>query len=713
MKTESKIKKHYRACNLCEAICGLVIEHQNGTILSIKGDPDDPLSKGHICPKAVALQDIYHDSDRLKTPIKRTKDGWADISWQDAYREVGDRINQLQAEHGNDAVALYQGNPSVHNYGILLFSPAFRKALQTKNNYSATSLDQLPHQYVAQLMFGHSFLIPVPDIDRTDFFLIIGANPLVSNGSMMTAPGMVQRMRAVQKRGGKVVVIDPRYTETAKKADQHLFIKPESDVFLLLALLHEIFENQKVDLKQAKAYCQNLDVIREMVLAYPAKKVSEITGIESSTIKTLAAAFADAKTAVCYGRMGVSVQKFGTICQWLINVINLVTGNFDSPGGHMFANPAVKVRRGGGGKSAPRWHSRVSNRPEIIGELPVSVMAEEMTVPGAGKIRGLVVSAGNPVLSAPNGPKLREALEGLEFMVAIDIYLNETTRHADIILPPSTGLETDHYDLVFHALAVRNTAKYSPALFDPDANAQYDWQIFKHLTRLIRKKPSLKDWIMDRWKTPTRLINLGLKLGPYGKSNSLKLSLAKLKKNSHGIDLGPLVPMMPEGLMTAGKKINLAPEVLIQTMRGMQRELDSAKDTNGLRLITRRNLRSNNSWMHNSERMHGGKNRCTLHMNPMDAKQKELNENDTVRVTSKSGAIEVSLEITNDMMAGVVSLPHGWGHAVNGTGLSVASQNPGASINDLTDESRTDQITGNAAFSGVEVEVFLAKTNEN
>ena len=699
MKNNSSIEKHYRSCNLCEAICGLVIEHKDGEILSIKGDQEDPLSKGHICPKAVALQDIYHDPKRLKKPVKQTNDGWEEISWHQAYKEVGDNIRRLQKDYGKDTIALYQGNPSVHNYGTLLFSGDLRRALGTKNKYSATSLDQLPHQYVAQLMFGHELMIPIPDIDRTNYFLIIGGNPLASNGSMMTAPGMANRLKEVQKRGGKVVVIDPRRTETANKADRHLFIKPETDAYLLLALINIIVSNKLVMLNEAEAYITNLEAINDMVRPYTPEKVAAKTGISTAEIVQLAIDFCAADTAVCYGRMGVSVQEFGTICQWLINLLNILTGNFDSPGGHMFTTPAVRIRRGKPRKFVPRWYSRVSKRREIIGELPTAVLAEEMTTPGDGKIRGFIVSAGNPVISAPNGKKLEAALEQLDYMVAIDIYVNDTTKHADIILPPATGLEVDNYDLVFNSFAVRNIAKYSPALFAPGADRQYDWQIFKKLAQKIKPSSSLKDKILSWWQTPTRLLNLGLRNGPYGKSHGL--SLKKLQANPHGIDLGALAPMMPDKLFTTDKKINLAPDILLAGIDEVAKRFNEDENDTQLKLISRRHLRTNNSWMQGIERLAGGNNKCTLQMHPKDATANKLTNDTLVNISSKTGSIEVTLEITDEVMPGVVSLPHGWSKTNKANG----SQNRGANINDLTDESKIDKLSGNTAFSGIEVSV--------
>ena len=691
MKNHSQIKKHYRSCNLCEAICGLAIEHRHGHIVSIKGDPDDPLSKGHICPKALALQDIYNDPKRIKKPLKKVKGKWQEISWQQAYREAGKKIKHIQHEYGNNAIALYQGNPTVHNYGSILFNANLRKALGTKNNYSATSLDQLPHQYVAQLMFGHPLMIPVPDIDRTDFFLIMGGNPLVSNGSMMTAPGMAQRIKNVQKRSGKVIVIDPKRTETAKKADAHLFIKPATDVYLLLAMLNEVFVKGKVQPNKIASYIHNLSKIEALVQPYTADKVAPITGIKAEDIRWLVSEFTTAKTAVCYGRIGVSVQKYGTICQWLINVLNIITGNFDKAGGHMFTKPAVNVRRGKGRSSTPRWHSRVSNKPEIMGELPMTVLAEEITTPGVGKIRALIVSAGNPASSAPNGNKMAAALTQLDYMVAIDIFQNATNQYADLILPPATGLEVDHYDLAFNSLAVRNVAKYSPALFKPASGTQYDWQIFKNLANHVKRPLSLKGRLMNWWLTPAKMLNIGLKSGPFGKKTGLNLK--KLMQNQHGIDFGPLTPMLPEGLLTKDKKINLAPEILSQGLGAVAEDFATQKKTHKLTLISRRNLRSNNSWMHGIERLAGGSNRCTLQINPQDAQG--LADGTMVTVTSATGAISVLIKTTADMMPGVVSLPFGWNK----------KSTHAASYNDLVDESNADTLTGNAGFSGVEVVV--------
>ncbi len=707
---------HYRTCNLCEAMCGLVIQHKNGEILSIKGDKEDPLSQGHICPKAIALQDIYKDPDRLKQPIKRTKDGWKEISWQAAFDEVVKNIQTIQKKHGNNSIGMYAGNPSVHNYGTILFGAQLARVLRTKNKFSATSVDQLPHHFVAQFMLGHWLLLPVPDIDRTDFFLVLGANPMASNGSMMTVPNFPRRLRALQERGGKMIVIDPRKSETALKADAHHFIQPGTDVFLLLAMLHIIFKEDRVQLGELEKHIKGLDKVRKIVQNFSPERVESICKIPVKEIIQLARDFSDAKTASCYGRMGVSVQAFGTLCQWLIYVLNIVTNNFNKAGGIMFPKPAVPVVRGGSTmKKFNRWQSRKRQLPEFNGELPVASLAEEILEPGEGQIKALIVSAGNPILSTPNGQQLDRALEQLDFMVSIDIYLNETSRHANIILPPATGIETDHYDLVFNNLSVRNIVKYSPALFAPAKNTRYDWQIYKALINgLNQKRLSFTQKLIKAWSTPQRLLNATLLTGPYGKwykgrYNRKGISLRSVKKHPHGLDLGALKPCLPKCLRTEDRKIDLSPSVIIDDIARLEATFfsETKKDDNGfdLALISRRQQRSNNSWMHNSTRLTKGKNRCTLMIHPKDAKQRKLKNRATVEVSSAVGKIALEVEITDEMFPGAVCIPHGYGHDRDGVKLQVAQANPGVSINDLSDDALVDELTGNAAFSGTPVRV--------
>ncbi len=689
-------EKHYRNCNLCEAICGIEITHEDGKILSITGDKLDPFSRGHICPKAVALKDIYEDPNRLKTPVKRTEAGWREISWEEAFDETASRILEIQGRYGRDAVAVYQGNPTVHNLGTMLNSRELLKALKTKNNFSATSVDQLPHHFASWAMFGHPFLIPVPDIDRTKYFLILGANPLASNGSLMTSPDIINRLEAIGKRGGKIVLIDPRKTETTRVTDEHFFIKPAADAFLLLAIVQTLFAENLIDLGRPADFTDGVETLRADSSEFTPEMAEGLTGISAADIKRLAREFAAAESAVCYGRVGLSTQKFGGLCQWLINAINILTGNFDHAGGSMFTAPAFELlQTSKGGDIHNRWQSRVRHLSEFMGELPVSALAEEMLTEGDGQIQALVTSCGNPVLSTPNGGQLDNALEKLEFMVSIDFYINETTRHANIILPPATNLESSHYDVIFNTFAVRNTTKYSEPLFAKSENARYDWEIFQELVHRLQGK--------DENFTPEKpevKLALALAFGKY------QLSLEKLKEAPHGVDLGELQPCLPERLLTAEKRINLAPEIIVKDLDRLKREAEVTVDNEfPFSLIGRRHLRDCNSWMHNYERLVKGKNRCTVMVNSKDAESSSLKDGQTVRVVSRVGAVELPLEVTENIAQGVVSIPHGYGHGRKGVDLDVAANHAGVSINDLTDETLIDELTGNAAFSSVKVRI--------
>ena len=719
MSTPSAGNTHHRTCNLCEAMCGISIEVSGGKVASIRGDKSDPFSRGYICPKAAALADLHEDPDRLRHPVRRTASGsFERIGWDEAFDEVASRLRAVQTEHGKNAVGVYLGNPNVHNYGSILFGLPFFQALGTRNRFSATSVDQLPHQLAALVLFGHQLLLPIPDLDRTDFFLVLGANPAVSNGSLMTAPGASKRIQAIRARGGKVVVVDPRHTETAELADRHHFIRPGTDVFLLLALLQTLFAEKLTAPGHLLAMTDGLDVLEQKVAEFPPERVAAVTGIDAEAIRRLAREFAAAKSAVAYGRMGACTQEFGGASAWLINALNLVTGNLDRVGGAMFTKPAIDVvalaAKVGQKGHFDKGRSRVRKLPEFAGEYPASTMADEMLTEGPGQIRAMLTVAGNPVLSTPNGHKLDRALSGLDFMASVDFYINETTRHANIILPPTGSLEHENYDLVFHVLAVRNTAKFSPALFAPAEDARHDWEIFLELSsRLGKPGPaaplvaSAKRAVLRRI-TPERLLDVALRTGPYGIRRG-GLSLARLKKEVHGIDLGALMPCLPERLFTPGKRIDIAPELFVRDLDRAREKLAGSAEITGesfdLELIGRRQLRSNNSWMHNSYRLVKGRNRCTLLMHPDDAARRNLTSQNRVRISSRVGSLEIELEVSAEIMPGVVSIPHGWGHDRPGVALATAQKNPGASANDLTDDEAIDTLSGNAVLSGVPVRV--------
>lgn len=727
---------HYRTCSICEAMCGIVIEHRDGRVVSIKPDREDVLSRGHICPKAVALKDIHEDPDRLRGPLRRTDSGWTEISWQDAFDEIESRIAAVRQQHGRDSVAIYAGNPTVHNLGAMLGIGDFIRAVRTKNLYSATSVDQLPHMVASHLMLGHQFLMPVPDVDRTRLFICIGGNPVASAGSLMSAPGFEKRIEALQERGGRFIVVDPRRTESAAIADEYLAIRPGTDVFLLLALLHEILGAGLEDLGHLAAHVDGLVELRRAVLGFDPRRLAERTGIAHERVVRLARDIVAEPEALVYGRVGACTQEFGGLNLWLIYCLNAVTRHLDREGGMMFPEPAVDLTRAYGSKGHyGRFRSRVRGLPEFGNELPVATLADEILTPGPGQVRALVTFAGNPVLSTPNGRQLDRALAGLDFMVAIDPYLNETTRHAHLILPPTSPLEHSHYDIALNGFAVRNVAKHSAALFDRPAGALHDHEILAELTSRLGTLPGMqrraaraRGWFARRLG-PDGQLDWMLKTGAYGAENRgwLKwlsalpgfaamraqlaapdrkprgLSLATLRAAPHGIDLGPLEPGLPRRLATPDKRVRLAPSIYLEDLARAHEALQAAPPE--MVLVGRRHVRSNNSWLHNSQRLVKGKPRCTLLIHPDDAASRGIGDGAMVRLRSRVGEVAVAAEFSTDMMPGVVSLPHGWGHDRPGARLSIASQHAGASINDVIDDQLIDALTGTAVLNGTPVEV--------
>jgi len=727
---------HHRTCPICEAMCGIVVERRDGQVLSIKPDHDDVLSRGHICPKAVALKDIHEDPDRLRRPVRRRADGWEEVSWPEAYDEIERRIGEVRARHGNDAVAIYAGNPVVHNLGAMLGIGDFIRAVRTRNLYSATSVDQLPHMMASQMMFGHQFLIPVPDVDRTQLFVCIGGNPVASGGSIMGAPGFERRVEALRARGGRFVVIDPRRTESAQIADEYLPIRPGTDVYLLLALLKEVFATGLSDTGHLGTLVDGGERLRDAVSGFDAGQLAAKTGIPAERIAALAREICAEPRALVYGRVGACTQEFGGLTLWLIYCLNLVTRHMDAAGGMMFAEPAVDLTRAYGSKGHyDRFRSRVRGLPEFGNELPVATLADEILTSGPGQVRALFTVAGNPVLSTPNGRQLDRALEGLEFMVSVDPYINETTRHAHLVLPPTSPLEHGHYDIALSGFAVRNVAKYSPALFEPPPGAMHDHEVLAELALRLRTQPGFERNIasargaLARRLGPDGILDWMLRTGRYGQENrgSLRLlarlpgfaamrkqleapdrrpeglSLARLRASPHGVDLGPLEPCLSRRLATSDGRIQLAPEAYVADLSRAAQSL--AEPVPGLMLIGRRHVRSNNSWLHNSQRLVKGKPRCTLMIHPDDAARRGIEEGAKVRLRSRVGEVEVAAEITPDVMPGVVCLPHGWGHDRPGVRLGIAARNPGVSINDVVDDRRIDALTGNAVLNGTPVDV--------
>jgi anaerobic selenocysteine-containing dehydrogenase len=740
---------HYRTCPFCEATCGLEVETEGTEVVSVRGDERDVLSRGFICPKAYGLKQLHEDPDRLRTPLVRRDGELREATWDEAFEEIDRRMTPLLAEHGRNAVAVYIGNPNAHNLSSLLYGPVWLRALGSQNIFSASTVDQMPKQVSSGLMFGHLLSVPVPDVDRTDHLLILGANPLVSNGSLLTAPDMRGRLRAIRERGGKVVVVDPRRTRTAEEADEHHYIRPGADALLLAAMASTLVEEDLVDPGRLAEHVEGLERVTEVVRDFSPELVAEACGIEAGEIRRMARELAAAEHAAVYARIGTCTQEFGTLASWLVDVLNVLTGNLDREGGAMFPLAAAGQRNASGtpgagkGVRIGRWQSRVRGLPETYGELPVAVLAEEMETPGEGQVRALVTVAGNPVVSTPNSERLESAIEALDFMLAVDIYVNETTRHADVVLPGPEPLEKSHYDLALYQLAVHNVANYSPRVLEPSGPPE--WKIFLRLagvlagqgpdadldalddlvistvvqreagdagSRVAGREPAELIEALEPRRGPERVLDFMLRVGPYGDGFGTQpdgLTLDLLEANPHGIDLGPHRERVPEVLRTASGKIELAPEALVADVERLHGAL--ARERNGgLVLIGRRQLRSNNSWMHNLPALVKGKDRCTLHIHPDDAERLGLVDGGRAMISSAAGQIEAPVELTDAIMPGVVSIPHGWGHGAPGVKMRVASDHAGVNTNVLADESQVDPLSGNAVLNGIPVEVRAAVT---
>jgi anaerobic selenocysteine-containing dehydrogenase len=735
----------YATCPLCEATCGLELRiAADDTLLRVQGDREDVFSRGFICPKGGSLKALSEDPDRLHTPLIRRDGELVAATWDEAFAEIDRRLPAIIDAHGANAVGVYLGNPNVHNLALALYGPVFLRALGTQNVYSASTVDQMPKHVSAGLMFGTMMSIPIPDVDRTDHLLILGANPLASNGSLMTAPDMRGRLRRIRERGGKVVVIDPRRSRTAEHADEHHFIRPGTDAMLLAALVHTVCDEELVDLGPLAAHTSGVEEVRTCVTAFTPERVAGLCGITASEIRRMARELAAAPSAAVYGRIGTCTQEFGTLASWLVDVLNVLTGNLDRPGGAMFTRaaagqPNTQGTPGHGrGVTLGRWGSRVRGLGEVYGELPVSCLAEEIDTPGEGQVRALITIAGNPALSTPNSRRLESAMADLDFMVSLDVYVNETTRHADVILPGPGPLEHAHYDLAFYQLAVRNIANFTPPVLSPGAGVHEDWQTLLRLTGIVsRQGPNVDVEAVDQFiageavrrdvarpasalagrdvqeivarladrRGPERLLDLLLRSGPYGDAFGTQpegLTLAALEAAPHGIDLGALQPRIPEVLRTASGRIELAPAPIIADVTRLLATLDRGNDGEMV-LIGRRDLRSNNSWMHNVAPLVKGPDRCTAHVHPDDATQLGLLDGEPARVTSRVGEIVVEVKITDSVMPGVVSIPHGWGHRGAGIRMTVAADHPGVNSNVLTDETLIDPLSGNAVLNGIPI----------
>jgi anaerobic selenocysteine-containing dehydrogenase len=739
-----------RTCPLCEATCGLRIELEGREVRGVRGDPDDVFSRGFICPKGASLGELVSDPDRLEAPMVRRDGELIEASWEEAFAEIDRRLASILADGDRNAVGTYVGNPNAHTLDGQIHLRALLKAIGSRNVFSASTVDQMPKQVAAALMFGAGLTVPVPDIDRCRHLLILGANPLASNGSLLTAPDMRGRLRRLRERGGKLVVVDPRRTRTAELADEHHAIRPGRDAHLLAAIGHVLLRDDLARPGRLAPLTDGLEEIPAALAPFPPEAVAEACGIEEAEIERMARELAAAEPAAVYGRIGTTTQEFGTLASWLVDVINVLTGNLDRPGGAMLPLAAAGQRNssgeGGRGREVAfdRWASRVRGLGERFGELPAACLAEEIDTPGQGRIRALFTIAGNPIVSLPNSGRLRKAIGALELMVSIDCYLNETTGLADVVLPVPSVLERGHYDLALYQLAIRNVANYSPPLLQPADGMLPEWQTMLRLAgvfagqgpdadvgaidEVVALEAARRETVtagspaeglepaevlaaLDGRRGPERVLDLLLRCGPYGaglngrpgRGEQVALSLEALEAAPHGVDLGPLEPRLPDALRTPSGKIELCPAPLVADLERLSQALSGNDDR--LVLIGRRHLRSNNSWMHNLPHLVRGPERCTMQVNPADAESAGLSDGGCARVRSRTGEIEVPVEVTDSIRTGVVSIPHGWGHDAEAARLSVAGERPGVNSNLLADEDLVDPLSGNAVLNGIPVEV--------
>jgi len=746
---------HLRTCPLCEAMCGLRVTVDDGRVASIRPDPDDVWSKGYVCPKGTTIGHLHEDPDRLRRPLIRNADGsHREVGWDEAFAEVERLLRPVLSEHGPASAAIYVGNPTAHNLSLSHYVGALigmAQAAGITQLYSPGTADQWPNNVVSALLYGSMWTISVPDVDRTDYLLMLGANPSASQGSLLAAADVMGRLAELRKRGGKLVVVDPRRTRTAECADEWVPIQPGTDALLLFAILHTLVEEDLVRPGASlRARVTGLEEALALAEPFAPEHVAAACGVDAATIRRLARELAAAPSAAVYGRIGTCTQEFGTLTQWLIELCNIATGNLDRIGGKMFAKPIAWSLIGIKPPDQPadgwrfrRWKSRVRGAPEILGQFPVSCMAEEIATPGDGRIRALITVAGNPVISAPDAASLDRALPKLDCMVSVDNWLNETSRHAHVVLPGLSPLEQAHHDDLLWMFAVRSAARWSPPVFPVTPGRPAEWEILLRLAGALLGTPADQvdvaglddayfagvvgvlttsagtplhgrsaDEVLARarGRGPERLLDLTIRMGPWGDDFGRRpdgLTLERVQQHPHGLDLGPLQPdRLPEILRTTSGTVELVHEHLSADVDRLLARLDRPRPA--LVLTSRRHLRSNNSWMHNVAPLMTGRDRCTLLIHPHDARARGIHDGQQARVRTSAGELVVAAEVSDEMMPGVVSLPHGWGHDRPGTRMSVAAERPGVNNNVLNPGELVDLPSNNAVLNGVPVEVTPA-----
>jgi anaerobic selenocysteine-containing dehydrogenase len=725
------VQVHRRACHLCESMCGLRVTVQGDQVLQIRADPDNAFSRGHICPKGTTLGDLHHDPDRLRQPMVRSGSLWQTASWEAAFERIEELAEGVRARHGSDAFAFYGGNMSKSGFDTSRYTTLLVRQGRFAQRFSSSSVDQLPKNVSNFLMYGDMWKMPIPDIDRTDLLVIFGGNPAASKGSIFAHRDVMGAIKALRARGGRVVVVDPVRTGTAQVADEWISIRPGSDAALLLAMVHVLFAEGRVRLKHLQGQVNGLGELRTACAPFTPERVSHFTGVPADTVVALVRSISDAARAAVYGRIGTCTQEFGTLASWLIDVVAALTGNLDAVGGslwstqvapHLALTPALPTNAPLVG--AP---NRVRGVPGILGQYPASCLAEEIDTPGQGQVHGLVTLGCNPVLSAPGSRRLDAALPLLDCMVSVDLYRNETTRHAHVILPALSPLEQPHWDVWSWPFSLTIGGHYSPALVSPGDRPE-EWRVLARLGAIVGGNPKADLEAMDdayfaamcqqTGVDPAmalralpqhgggRILDLCIRTAALGDQFGRKpegLSLQSFMQQPDGIVLGTAGPQGSAAIKTPSGRIELAPTHMLADLPRLEQAM--RREPPALVLVSRRHLRSLNSWMHNVDALVSGKDRCNLHMHPQDAARLQITEDAQVQVSSESGTLTVAVEINRDIRPGVVSLPHGWGHGATGTQTTVAAHHAGVNINLLSPGRLVDAASGNAVLNGIPVRV--------
>jgi anaerobic selenocysteine-containing dehydrogenase len=726
---------HLRSCHLCEAMCGVSVHVEGGRVTRVRPNPEDVWSHGYLCPKGTTLGHLQNDADRLRAPMVRNGATWREVSWDEAFARCEEIIHGILERHGRSALAARTGNAVGRSSTLSRYVAAFSQ-LARITRYTSSVVDQQPKNLACQLMYGDAWKMAVPDIARTDYFLVMGANPAESKGSILSFPDVLAEIERIRQRGGRTVVIDPVRTRTAKRADEWIPIVPGSDALFLLAMAQVLFADDLIDLGRLEEHVNGVERLGEICREFTPESVAAVCGIPAETIRRLAHELSAAPTAAVYGRIGLCTQEFGTLASWLTDVIAILTGHFDTPGGLMFANPVAPfmeifpIRP----FSAGSFHSRVRGAPEVLGEVPAACLAEEIDTPGEGQLKGLITLGCNPVVSAPDSDRLDAALPLLEGMISIDLYRNETTRHADVVFPATPAFEQPYSDVWSWIYALRSGIKYNEPLLPSPPDWVPEWQILLRLGALcagmtndeidIKQLDDAYFTTLCTWADldpdpileaspepgPKRIIDMTIRTGPWGDRFGERpdgITLETVLAAPNGLDFGPAIPRLPQMLETESGKIELAPDYIVADIPRLRGLLERNRPS--LVLVGRRHARSLNSWMHNVEVLVKGKDRCTLQIHPDDASRTGLSHAGLAKVSNDTGSVTVTVEVSDDITPGVVSLPHGWGHDRDGTQMDVAKRHAGVGSNVVSPGDLLDTISGNAVLNGIPVRVEPAE----